>query len=277
MAMNPSVINHDGVPKILVRTVNYTITSEGQYRIRASDGSIAGDHPIHTRNFIGSGVDDWREINLPVNWPESKYSLVLGFEDSRLFEWLGEMFSLSTVRELNSEGYCEQVLAPIVLDGGAVNYGGTWRQILPKNRHHEKNWMPWVRGDELCFVYRLGTLVSSDGEVIVQHKLEWNVDHISGGSQVVRVNDHIFLAIVHEARAIPGSGLRFYQHRFARLAADGKLEGLSRPFYFHGRQIEFAAGMALFDDKLMVSYGIRDEEAWTATMDLDEVLEFIDT
>jgi hypothetical protein len=80
------------------------------------------------------------------------------------------------------------------------------------------------------------------------------------------------LCIVHEARAIPGSGLRFYQHRFARLAADGRLAGLSRPFFFHGRQIEFAAGMALFGDKLMVSYGDKDREAWLATMDVGEVL-----
>jgi hypothetical protein len=30
--------------------------------------------------------------------------------------------------------------------------------------------------------------------------------------------------------------------------------------------------MALFGNKLMVSYGVRDREAWVATMDVGEVL-----
>jgi glycosyltransferase involved in cell wall biosynthesis len=275
--MNPSVINHEGKPLILVRTVNYTITGDGQYRIRASDGSLAGDNPICTRNFIGSDVDGWREIALPENWSEPKYSLVLGFEDSRLFQWQGGFHTLSTVRELTHEGWCEQVLASLVLAEQGWRYGTSWRRVLPKLRVHEKNWMPWVRGDELCFVYRLGTLLNSDGEVIAQHKSEWNVDHISGGSQVVKIDNHTFLAIVHEARSIPGSGLRFYSHRFARLAADGRLTALSRPFVFAGRQIEFAAGLAYFPEKmlLMVSYGVRDCEAWTGVMDVNDVLQFV--
>jgi predicted GH43/DUF377 family glycosyl hydrolase len=59
------------------------------------------------------------------------------------------------------------------------------------------------------------------------------------------------------------------------LAADGRLAGLSRPFFFAGRHIEFCAGMALFGDKLMMSYGVRDREAWTATVGVEDVLKFI--
>jgi hypothetical protein len=53
---------------------------------------------------------------------------------------------------------------------------------------------------------------------------------------------------------------------------------MSMPFYFHDKQIEFAAGMAYFPARrqLMASYGVMDREAWTATMDLDEVLAFIE-
>jgi predicted GH43/DUF377 family glycosyl hydrolase len=46
---------------------------------------------------------------------------------------------------------------------------------------------------------------------------------------------------------------------------------LSRPFVFHDKQIEFAAGLALVDDKLLVSYGVRDCEPWIASLHLDEV------
>ena len=53
------------------------------------------------------------ELALPDDWPEPKFDLVRGFEDSRLFEWHGQLWTLSTVRELTPEGWCEQVLAPI--------------------------------------------------------------------------------------------------------------------------------------------------------------------
>lgn len=278
VAMNPSVINHDGKPLILVRTVNYTITSEGQYRIRASDGSIAGDHPICTRNFIGSGVDGWREltVNLP---PEvRKFPLVLGFEDTRIFQWRGQLWTLSTVRELTHEGWCEQVLAPLVLQDEQMSYGSTWRQIAPKldQKSHQKNWMPWVDGDELVFVYRLGALVDLQGENIHRDTLPWDVGHISGGSQVVKVDRH-WLAIVHEARQIPGRSNRYYQHRFVIWDHHKRVEKISEPFFFFDRQIEFAAGLAYFPDtrQLMMSFGVRDCEAWIATAQADDVIQFV--
>jgi hypothetical protein len=279
--MNPSVINHNGKPLVLVRTINYLITEDGRYAIRSPDGSDSGsDWPISTRNYLvalgGPVAELVTDIALPTNLPEPQYQLVRGFEDTRLFEWRGELWSLSTVRELNSQGWCEQVIAPIVVEQQTAFYGNSWRAILPKSRANEKNWMPWVRSSgELLFVYRLGTLINLEGEIVAQYEPAVDSGHISGGSQVVEIEPDVNLCIVHEARAIPGSGLRFYQHRFARLAADGKLAGLSRPFFFAGRQIEFAAGLALFGDKLMVSYGVKDREAWIAMMDLDEVLRLV--
>jgi tetratricopeptide (TPR) repeat protein len=271
VACNPSVTSHGG---ILVRTVNYTITPEGQYRILASDGASVGDHTIRTRNFLGSGISDWREIELPVNFPEPKYSLVRGFEDSRLFQRGQELWTLSTVRELTHEGWCEQVLAPLDLSG---RYGKNWQQILPSHRVHEKNWMPWVDGDELRFVYRLGTLVNSKGEVIAQHDPGFDVSYINGGSQVVKVDGRAWLALVHESRLFPGRSNRYYQHRFVTFHADGRVDRISPPFFLHDRQIEFVAGLAYFieDDEIMISYGVRDCEAWLATMQLDEVLSFV--
>jgi hypothetical protein len=277
--MNPSVINHDGQPLVLVRTVNYTITEEGRYAIRSPDGGATGDSwPIDTRNYLvrlaGAGLVAERVtgIDLPANLPVAQFQLVRGFEDSRLFEWHGELWTVSTVRELTPQGLCEQVLAPIQDGPAGTSYGHNWSRVRSPTAQNEKNWMPWVRNGELCFVYRLGTLVDTSGQFVASYEPSVDCGHISGGSQVIPVADNVNLCIVHEARAIPGTGLRFYQHRFACLAADGRLVGLSRPFFFHGRQIEFAAGLALFGDELMVSYGIKDREAWIARMAVKDVL-----
>jgi predicted GH43/DUF377 family glycosyl hydrolase len=53
------------------------------------------------------------------------------------------------------------------------------------------------------------------------------------------------------------------------------VDKISQPFFFHDRQIEFAAGLALVDGKLIASYGVRDCEAWLARLDPDEVIRFI--
>jgi tetratricopeptide (TPR) repeat protein len=279
--MNPSVINHNGQPLILVRTVNYTITEEGRYAIRSPDGNLSGaDFPIDTRNYlVGLGADGFanrvERINLPANLPAPQFELVRGFEDSRLFQWNGELWTLSTVRELNPQGSCEQVLAALVTADQDLAYADTWSKIASPHRQNEKNWMPWVRGGELCFVYRLGTLVDISGKIIAQHDTAVDTGQISGGSQVVNIAQNVNLCIVHEARQIPGTGRRFYQHRFVCLADDGRVVGLSRAFFFQDRHIEFAAGLAKFGDKLMVSYGLKDREAWIATMDVKDVLRLV--
>jgi glycosyltransferase involved in cell wall biosynthesis len=278
VATNPSVVIHLGRITVLVRAVNYAITPEGHYVARNPDGTGAGPDCIRTRNYLTwwrDGAPAWQqELVLPANWPEPQYQLVRGFEDGRLFVWNDRLWTSSCVRELTPEGWCEQILAPIDLD---LRSGNNWKQILPAERRHEKNWMPWVRDGELVFVYRLDTLVNTEGEVIAHYDLDIDVGHISGGSQVIRVAPDRYLALVHEARTIPGRSNRYYQHRFVAFDRAGRLTQISRPFVFHDRQIEFAAGLAYFpaEKELMVSYGIRDCEAWTARMSLDEVLTFM--
>jgi glycosyltransferase involved in cell wall biosynthesis len=275
-ATNPSVINYQGRPILVLRTVNYTITTEGVYAIRGKDSSLSADwnvNFIHTRNYLVRDLDAATadELPLPENWPEPKFHPVRGLEDSRLFEWQGVLWTISNVRELNAEGWCEQILVPLNARGQP------WMRILPKKRYHEKNWQPWVKNNELRFVYRQGTLVDDDGNVVFESDSGFDASQISGGSQVIEA-DGVYLSLVHEARTIPGRPNRYYAHRFVRYAVDGAVTGMSMPFYFHDKQIEFAAGLAYFPERrqLMASYGVRDCEAWVARMDLDDVLRFIE-
>jgi glycosyltransferase involved in cell wall biosynthesis len=278
VATNPSVINYQGRPILVLRTVNYTITPEGVYAIRGKDGTCSSDwfvNPINTRNYLvhlsdALDVLEVDELPLPENWPEPKFHPVRGLEDSRLFEWQGALWTISNVRELNAEGWCEQIISPLNARGRP------WTRILPKERKHEKNWMPLVDGDNLYFIYRLGTALKIDGSVFNSYDPGFDASHISGGSQVIEVDGGL-LCLVHEARTIPGRSNRYYQHRFA-LMVHGAGIRLSPPFVFHDKQIEFAAGLAYFpaSRQLMASYGVMDREAWVARMDLDEVLRFIE-
>jgi glycosyltransferase involved in cell wall biosynthesis/predicted GH43/DUF377 family glycosyl hydrolase len=282
VAMNPSVINRDGKPLILVRTVNYEITDKGQYVSRTGDVAADGIPIIRTRNWLvrlspAGTIASSFPLRLPEDLP-NEFELVQGFEDSRLFECGGKLWTLSTVRQTTREGWCEQALSLLANTAdGEVAYD-SWFVIHPQERRHEKNWMPWPEDNMLHFVYRLGALVNSSGENFHRDTLSVDVGHISGGSQVIKVEvggrSH-WLALVHEARFIPGQSVRYYQHRFAIWDHHKRFERISQPFFFNDRQIEFAAGLALIDGKLMASYGVRDEEAWIATMDPQEVVNFV--
>jgi FkbM family methyltransferase len=53
---------------------------------------------------------------------------------------------------------------------------------------------------------------------------------------------------------------------------------LSRPFFFHKKGLEFAAGLAWHPDgrRLLISYSVADSEAWIATIDAAEVRGVLD-
>jgi glycosyltransferase involved in cell wall biosynthesis len=271
-AMNPSVALVDKTLYTIVRTVNYIIDKDGRYQIKSSaTGEINNTNPIHTRNFLlrldpELRVETSREVLPPADMPKPKFDLVIGFEDMRLFFWQAELWTSSTVRELNAEGWCEQTLAHIHLN--SPTQLNTWQTICPPTRQHEKNWMPWVDGSPLKFVYKLGQIVDLKGKITTPSTIPFNVDRLSGGSQVVPFNGG-WLALVHESATRPGDGQRYYQHRFAWWDATKNLRQISQAFVFHDRQIEFAAGLAPHpvDRKMVISYGIRDCEAWLATVD----------
>ena len=68
-------------------------------------------------------------------------------------------------------------------------------------------------------------------------------------------------------------GRRFYHHRFVWFDEANALRGVSRPFFFHSKGIEFAAGLAWHPDgeRLLISYSVADSEAWIATVDSEDV------
>lgn len=278
VAMNPSVVMDYMAGRdllTLVRAVNYRITPEGRYVSRTGE-QVNGQDVIRTRNWlIGSKFAAEIELPLPMQQLDAPFPLVRGFEDSRLFFWRHNLWTLSTVREMTHEGWCEQVLAKLDDDGEKLSISRMHRIAPAGDKRHEKNWMPFNDTDEMQFVYRLGKIVDQSGSIVAEHDTKFAIDHISGGSQVIEVEPGLWMALVHEAGQIPGSPLRYYRHRFVIMRQDGFVSQLSPPFFFNDRQIEFAAGLAkINDDELVISYGIRDEEAWLGRCRIADVLRF---
>jgi tetratricopeptide (TPR) repeat protein len=277
--MNPSVANKpDGSLWAIVRGVNYTIDEAGRYLIKGTNGEANGTNPIHTRNFLAAlnpdlTVKSTTEVFSPKDFPTPAYNLVVGFEDERLFWWKGDFWVSATVRERNAQGMCEQTLARIGGDMALTD----WKPMVLPNRLHEKNWMPWVMpGNLLKFVYKLGTTLDPNDLTLAPLPVPYNVDRLSGGSQLIPFMTG-WLALVHESRTRPGDGKRYYQHRFVFMNTTTSQMKVSKAFVLHDKQIEFAAGLAWHPDgkRLVISYGIKDCEAWLATIEWHEVTDLL--
>jgi tetratricopeptide (TPR) repeat protein len=274
---NPSIARQGDDIVMVQRTVNYTIDhsfpdSDGRRYVTKSGA------PIHTRNFLlrldaNLAVRSSTEILPPADMPKPAWTRVQGFEDLRLFVWRGALWASGSIRELTPEGWCEQVLARID-EGAGSSRLADWRVLRPAGpRLHEKNWMPRVVGDELQFIYLCDPtrLLDAEARIIAEATPPIAADRFRGGSQAIPF-DGGWLTLIHEARLHDGQ--RQYRHRFVWFDDAGRLRRVSRPFYFHARGVEFAAGLAWHPDakRLIVTYGVGDSEAWIATVDADEVL-----
>lgn len=292
IAMNPSVALHvlpDQTTqlKCLVRTVNYRMDEEGRYLIRGTDGTITNANPINTRTFLVPLSNDLRTITqievvpppgLPLNYP-----LVVGFEDMRLFTKGHDLWTVSTVRQFDADGIAEQVLARI----GGVPGGGTGftleltdiHRMRREPRLYEKNWAPFVKDDQIRFMYRPGHVVDAKGQDVSKVEAPFAVGGFSGSSSLIEV-EGFWLGVIHEARYHLGTTRRYYQHRFVLYdSLDFGVRMISKPFYFNDKVIEFAAGIAKHpsSDDLIISYGWKDCVARLARVSQWEVMKFIKT
>lgn len=264
---NPSVAVVDGKITAIVRTVSYRIRPDGTY-------DYNGLASIRTTNYLAEFNDDFKlekvvEIQRPTGFPDPVRSDVLDVEDLRLVSFRGELWANGCVLEQNEHFWREQFLMKINPDTGECT---DWRRIDPQgiSKRNEKNWMPILEDGCLKWMYAPGWVMYQDGQFPVKTETKLSVDQFSGGGQVIPF-DAGWVAIVHEARPDPTNGKRFYQHRFVWFDETYTLQKVSLPFVFFDRQIEFAAGLARKDGKVIVSFGVLDREAWLATIAEDEV------
>ena len=275
VAMNPSVTEFAGHIYCNVRCVNYTIDENGRYIIRATQKETQPHAPIDTRNFVLKLDDSLDEVTCrEVIWerPAPKFDLVTGLEDVRLWhDDNGGLAFNACVRELSAFGQPQQVIGKLSFVDNLTMLANGVMPISPEDQC-EKNWMHL---EGMRFVYRLDKIakVEGPGKSVIK-KVEncpAAVGDIAGSSQCIPFNDG-HLCVVHEAH-YGADGKRAYWHRFAWLNRFRELRRISKPFVFFDRQIEFCAGLARHPngEQLLLSFGVRDAEAWIATIERTEV------
>jgi hypothetical protein len=81
---------------------------------------------------------------------------------------------------------------------------------------------------------------------------------LRGGSQLVRVSDDAWLGLGHEMQYVKGR--KYYWHVFYLVDSRGKMMAASVPMKLAANGIEFAAGMVVDGERVVVSFGVDDME-----------------
>ena len=137
--------------------------------------------------------------------------------------------------------------------------------------------MPRVDGDALQFIYLCDPtrVIDEHAQTVSEIVPSVAAEQFRGGSQALPF-DGGWLALVHEVGI--SNQVRLYHHRFVWIDGTNRLRGVSRPFFFEHRGIEYAAGLAWHPDRarLVVSYGVDDGKSRVATVDIREVRRLLD-
>lgn len=262
---NPSIAKdgHGGL-SCLVRTVNYELGEEDGIWFR-------GDPAPNTRNYLiplGQNLSqqsvEWVNDLMVRN---TRVPARDGLEDGRLFWWRDGWWFIATA--LHHGPRVRGTMALCKLDKTTV----TGLEFLhsPHNREVEKNWMPLVEGDQLSMVYMHHPAESY--EISPVKRRIWlggypPLTGWSGGSQLIS-HGGAYLGVVHQRRKHKNRA--HYAHRLVQY--NGNLEPFAagREFYFRGEQIEFCPGIVEHDGRYVVSFGVKDREAWLVSLTKNQV------
>ncbi len=271
---NPSIAPEaDGGFRMIVRSANYERFVAGNYL------PLTPDDVIRTANYEvvldGSfGVRSATPISDDAA-PRLQHARIVGPEDCRLVRWRGDWWTSATRCDLIADGVCRIALAR--LRDGQLDPPRLLPSPVPGR--HEKNWMPFVAGDELYFVYGCHPFTVLRFEPDAATLTEVAVTPtpavmagLRGGSQGVPVPGG-YLFVVHEAHDELGE--RSYTHRLVVMTREFRPAGLSEPFSFTHDGIEFCAGAARAAGDLVLSFGLNDRVAALAVAPLDQLLSLV--
>ena len=274
---NPSLVAQGDGILVNVRSSNYRIV-DGRYEMPPVDGGIIRTDNLLARYELDLTLRDCRAIQAPY-YPTTGYP-VDGLEDVRLrYTETGIGVSATVRNAAPFDGRCRIATADLNV-ATAVASGLVVLDSL-STQEHEKNWMPLIGGPHdggwIYSCHHRGHVVTVDRDpslagAWLMHQRAASpliAKEFRGGGQAVEFSDG-YLAVIHEVAYIGSQ--RGYEHRFVWFDNDLALRRWSQPFAFREpRAIEFAAGLAVVGDRVVVSFGVRDAEAWLVELQADEI------
>lgn len=257
---NPSVIKTQSGYLSTVRGCNYNLKSGYNFKIGSADSKVPD-----SQNYIVE-FDDNFELKsywfLEDRHIRADDRALDGLEDLRLFEYKGQKHVIASA--LNYWPKPKNVMVMCRIDNGNVLRDPLFLQS-PTDAKVEKNWMPWVVGDRLFFVYQTHPLEIYElrnGNIIkiLSSPADNWISGLSGSSCVMPYKDG-YMSVVHRKTIDQKKRLYFYWHHLVEFDAEMNPKRLGRKFSFEEERVEFCAGLSIEKDNVVFSYGLMDQRA----------------
>ena len=253
VAMNPSIhIDMDGNTKILVRYVNYNKYKYNQY-ILHEDKSIS-KYKILTGQIKENELLDLN--NFEVNIVEYDYNIPtyntywLGLEDIRMINYNN---LIVTIPECNSNGNPSLFYAQLT-DNKIHSFQDCYPNI------QEKNWMPYLDNSNNCYViysvypFKVKKLIEEEYLNINLHNEELK-DYHGSTNGVEYKNNRLFLIHINKEHKV--------FHRWLLFDIVKNIIHISKEFtFFKHTYIEFPVNLSIFNERIFISIGINDSQAY---------------
>jgi len=279
---NPSILNTNGKLLVNLRNVNYVLyhaehgVNEHVWGplcyLHTEQHQVLATHNIMCEldsdfNIVSDGIVDTKTLDVKPLWE------FIGLEDSRLVNWDNKLFLSGVRRDTATNGQGRMELSEIIYENNV------WKEISrqrlpapgPDSSYCEKNWMPvvdqpytyvkWTNPTEVALYNP--TDKTTVTKTLTQYQ-QLNTRDLRGGSQVIPYGDY-YLAITHEVdlyKSEAGRKNATYRHRFALWDKSFNLLRVSPLFDFMGGKIEFACGMAEYNEKIVITFGFQDNASY---------------
>lgn len=113
---------------------------------------------------------------------------------------------------------------------------------------------------------------TSDSRVVGRAQMP-KYDGLRGGTQLVRISADRWLGIGHEMKWLDNK--KYYWHTWYVVDGRGKMTSVSEPMKLASNGIEFAAGLAIEGDRVVVSFGVDDMECKVGETRLSAVAQLL--
>jgi hypothetical protein len=284
--MNPSIfIDEDGDILCILRHINYTLYhSENDQRFPSIWGPLSYLHPeedqrLVTANYFCRLDKDYNIVNYTLidttKLDVKPIWTFVGEEDARLVKWGGKYYATGVRRDTTTNGQGRMELSELKIDKNKWTAKEVKRTRIPapvdEGSYCEKNWMPildkefhYIKWTSPTEVVKANPDKPVCEQVVVTPGKVVNADQ-RGGSQLVNWGEY-YLAITHEVVLFKNylqqkNGT--YRHRLCVWDKEFNLVGVSpESWSFLDGQIEFAAGAAVYNEKLLVTFGFQDNAAF---------------
>lgn len=286
--MNPSICKEDDGYSVVVRCVNYLQNLGNFFKFIDPDAANSAD--LVTRNFFLRFDREFRLISqeeildeISSAFQKPPLSPYRGNEDMRIFKYGHTIWFTATKWDMNEYHWPQMNLFRlsnrIIEEEIKVDYFVPLKGPDPKRC--EKNWMPFVSGDDIHVIYSYDPYIIYKvdfwtGNLILERcqSQKFDFSHFRGSAPPIRFGNG-YLMLVHE---VSWDGTkRVYLHRFLSLDESYNIVAISKPFFYDHVGVEYCCGMTLdeTEENLIMTIGVEDREAFFAIVDVCTVKEML--